>query len=209
MTTERGVFVSLEGGEGTGKTTQMRLLKARLAAMGIESTVLREPGGTALGDKVRELLLTRDHSMCSRAELLLYEASRAELINERIIPALHEGGIVLLDRFCDSTIAYQGVARGLGIDAVEYLNHYATDGLVPDLTICLDIDPVVGIKRATGQGADRIESEAIEFHHRVRAGFLAIALREPKRFKIVDASGTAEEVHKRVLKLILPLLQKR
>jgi len=195
----RGVFVTFEGGEGTGKSTQIRLLAERLEAAGLRVLMLREPGGTRVGELVRELLLDPAHgAMTARAELLLYEASRAQLVGEVIEPALSAGEIVLCDRFADSTIAYQGYGRGLPLDEVRALNAAATAGLVPDRTIVLDLDAEHGLARATGEGADRLESEAAAFHERVRDGFRTLAAEEPDRVRLIDATGAPDDVGARV-----------
>lgn len=191
----RGLFITFEGGEGSGKSTQIARLAKRLAAGGVAVRTLREPGGTAAGEVVRTLLLDPEHvGLTPAAELMLYEASRAQLVAEVIEPALAAGEVVLCDRFYDSTTAYQGFGRGLDRDRIRQLNAAATDGLVPDRTLVLDVDPVVGIERATRSGADRLEAESVAFHERVRAGFAAIAAEEPERVRIVDASGDRDAV---------------
>jgi dTMP kinase len=191
----RGVFITFEGGEGSGKSTQIALLADRLTTAGAEVVRVREPGGTLVGDRVRDLLLDPAHTgLDPRAELLLYEASRAALVAEVIAPALERGAVVLCDRFFDSTVAYQGAGRGLDASMVRTLNAYASAGLTPDVTIVLDIDPVVGLERATGMGADRLEAEDVVFHQRVRAGFLALAAEEPDRMVVVDADRCPEDV---------------
>lgn len=191
-----GVFITFEGGEGSGKSTQLDRLGSMLQHAGRTVRCLREPGGTHMGEAVRELLLDPANSgMDARAELLLYEAARAQLVAEVIEPALAAGEIVLCDRFYDSTTAYQGYGRGITLQEIAALNHSASAGLKPDRTLVFDIDPVLGLARATaGQDADRLESESLAFHHRVRDGFLAIAEAEPERVKIVDASGDVETV---------------
>jgi len=196
----RGVFITLEGGEGVGKSTQLSLLADTLTDAGFVVTVVREPGGTVVGEMVREVLLDPAHeTMSARTELLLYEASRAQLVKEVIRPALITGGVVLCDRFDDSTTAYQGYGRGLPIDEVRAINSFATEDLEPDLTIVLDLGVKTGLARATAGGADRLEAEERAFHERVRAGFLRIAEDEPDRVKVVDAAGTVEEVAEAVL----------
>jgi dTMP kinase len=195
----RGVFVTLEGGEGSGKSTQLQLLATRLSDAGMEPCVLREPGGTAVGEVVRGVLLDPGHAgLSATAELLLYEASRAQLVAEVIEPALAAGRVVICDRFYDSTTAYQGYARQLPLDVVRRLNAIATEGLAPDRTLVLDVDPTLGIARATKGGADRLEAESLAFHQRVRDGFLAIAAEEPRRVRVVDASGDPQAVADRV-----------
>ena len=196
---QRGAFITFEGGEGSGKSTQLHLLASRLESAGLPVRILREPGGTPVGEAVRALLLDPEHTgLDAIAELLLYEASRAQLVAEVIEPALESGEIVLCDRFCDSTVAYQGFGRGLPLADVTALNAIATGGLAPDRTVLLDIDPELGLSRATAHGADRLESEDIAFHRRVREGFLSVATAEPLRVRVVDASGDAETVASRV-----------
>jgi len=190
-----GFFITFEGGEGSGKTTQLKALLAPVRALQGEAIQTRDPGGTAIGNQVRELLLNGENvRMLALAELFLYEASRAQLVQEVIRPALAAGRIVLCDRFTDSTVAYQGYGRGLNLDLVERLNAVAADGLRPDLTFLLDLDPAVGLARAAErlahprQQPDRLEREVLEFHQRVRAGYRALAAREPERVVILDAT---------------------
>lgn len=190
-----GVFITFEGGEGAGKSTQVGLIVERLRAAGLTVTSLREPGSTVVGDRVRDLLLDPAHSeLDPRAELLLYEASRAELVAEEIVPRIDAGDIVACDRFTDSTLAYQGYGRGLDIDGIRALNDWATGGVRPDVTILLDVDPVLGIARATGTGADRVEAEDIAFHERVRDGFLAIADESGDRVIVIEGDAPAADV---------------
>ena len=203
---ERGVFITFEGGDGCGKSTQLRRLARRLEAAGIPVRTLREPGGTVVGEAVRGVLLDPDNlGMDPFAELMLYEASRAQLVAEVIEPSLESGEVVLCDRFADSTTAYQGHARGLPLAEVAALNDVATGGLAPDRTVLLDIDPALGIQRATTESADRLEGEDLSFHERVRQGFLAIAANEPDRIRVVDASGDVETVATRVFAAIRDL----
>lgn len=196
----RGAFITFEGGEGCGKSTQIRLLARRLEGAGASVRMLREPGGTRIGESVRSILLDPDHeALDARAELLLYEAARAQLVAEVIEPALAAGEIVLCDRFFDSTTAYQGYGRGLPLDEIGALNAVATGGLRPDRTVLLDLGVEEGLARATAHGADRLEAEHASFHQRVRDGFLKIAAEQPERVLVVDASGQVEEVAERVL----------
>lgn len=207
MTTKRGVFVTFEGGEGAGKGTQLQIVRAKLDLLGISHVDVREPGGTMVSEAVRNVLLHTDCDFFSpRTEMLLYGAARAQIVDEIIEPALASGKNVLGDRFYDSTTAYQGFGRDLNMGFIVAMKRFATGGLNPDCTVYLDIDPVVGLARATGEGADRIEREAIEFHRKVREGYLWIASREPERFKVIDASGTIEEVFELVEEAIMPLL---
>ena len=198
--TGRGAFITLEGGEGSGKSTQIALLAERLRAGGAEVVITREPGGTPVGDRIRALVLDVAHTgMAPRSELLLYEASRAELVSAVIAPALERGAVVLCDRFTDSSTAYQAYGRGLPLAEVLALNLLATGGVSPDLTLLLDLDPAEGLARAAGATvADRLESEGLGFHERVRAGFLAVAAGEPLRVRVVDADSDPDEVAQRV-----------
>jgi dTMP kinase len=190
-----GLLITFEGGEGTGKSTQIAALRDRLVALGVPVRATREPGGTRVGDRVRDILL--DPALLGMdpwAEVFLYEASRAAHVAGVVRPALERGETVLCDRYADSTLAYQGYGRGLDLVALRMLNDRATAGLTPDLTVVLDTDPGTGLARATRDGADRLESEAIAFHEAVRAGFLALAAAESHRFVVVDVTGARGEV---------------
>jgi dTMP kinase len=197
------VFITLEGGEGVGKTTQQALLAERLQREGYACVSTREPGGTALGEALRELLLHGD-PLTPLAELLLYAADRAEHVNKVIAPALAVGQVVICDRFTDSTLAYQGYGRGLDLQQVRQLNHLATGGLQPHLTLWLDLPPEVGLAR-TGL-ADRLEQERLEFHRRVHQGFQALAAAEPQRIVRIDAGGSPLEVAARIWSVVKPRL---
>jgi dTMP kinase len=194
----RGVFITMEGGEGVGKSTQGRLLAERLRALGATVLEAREPGGTPVGDRIRALLLDPALGMCPETELLLYEASRAENVGAVIEPALARGEIVLCDRFYDSSTAYQAFGRGLDLDLICALNATATGGLRPDVTVYLALPPDEAIPRATHGGADRLEAESRAFHAKVVEGFEAIAAGEPERVLRVDAHGPVDEVAARV-----------
>jgi dTMP kinase len=190
------MFISLEGVDGSGKSTQAKLLAEELG----EGTVsVREPGGTAAGERVRELLKDPGLDLDPLAELLLFCAARAELVAEVIRPALDEGRDVVCDRFSDSSVAYQGVARGLGAERVEELCDLATDGLWPDLTIVLRLEPVETTERISGRAADRFEEEGIELQRPVAEGYEELARRHPERVRMVDASGSVGEVHAAVM----------
>ena len=193
-----GLFVTVEGGEGVGKSTQASLLAARLAGEGVTVLATREPGGTPTGDRIRGLLLDPTATMAARTELLLYEASRAELTAVEIAPALARGDSVVCDRFFDSTTAYQAYGRGLDIELVRSLNLEATGGLRPDVTVLLSLPLDEAMERATNGGADRMELESLEFHRRVIEGFSAIAASEPDRIVSVNATGTPADVAERV-----------
>jgi dTMP kinase len=182
-----GSFIAFEGGEGSGKSTQARLLAEALRASGHEVVLTREPGGSAVGMAIRELLLDpASAGLSDRAEALLYAADRAEHVASVIRPALDRGAVVVTDRFVDSSLAYQGAGRPLGLDAVERLNQWATLGLRPDLTLVLDLDPAEGLRRAGGD-PDRLEAEPVAFHQRVRSAYGVLAAREPERYAVIDA----------------------
>lgn len=190
-----GVFITLEGGEGTGKSTQLALLAHRLEVAGHDVLALREPGGSRIGERIRAVLLDPSHhEMDAVTELFLYEAARAQMVAEIVRPALDAGRVVVCDRFFDSTTAYQGYARGLDLDRVRALNAVAAGECVPHRTIVLDLDCEKGIGRATACATDRLEAEDLAFHRAVREGFLAIARDEPERVRVVDASGSLDEV---------------
>jgi dTMP kinase len=190
-----GVFVTLEGGDGVGKSTQQALLADWLRSRGREVVLTREPGGTELGAEIRRLVLHGEH-VAPRAEALLYAADRAHHVETVVRPALAAGAVVLADRYIDSSVAYQGAARSLGTDEVRDLSVWATRGLTPDVTLLLDLDPAVGAARREGH-PDRLERAGDTFHDRVREQFLAIAAAEPDRVVVVDASLGIEDVHAR------------
>lgn len=204
----RNLFITFEGVEGCGKSTQSKLLKEYLEAKGCSVLALREPGGTRLGEKVRSILLNSDDEPIDPwAELFLYEACRAQLISSVIRPAL-ETSTIICDRFTDSTVAYQGYGRCLGVEAVIALNEMATGGLRPDVTILLDCDPKEGLKRAwsrisakEGAKEDRFEKEDIAFHERVRQGYIELA-RKDKRIRLVEAGREIPSIHKEICDII-------
>lgn len=185
-----GIFITFEGVEGCGKSTQVEVLREYLEAKGVEVVCTREPGGTPIAEAIRRVLLDPAHgAMSPAAELLLYEAARAQHVTERIRPALAAGAVVICDRFADSTTAYQCAGRGLGRDVVAQLHGIATGGLRPDITFVIDLPAALGLSRAAKTGMpDRIEREALAFHERVRAEFLRIASEEPDRIQIVDGT---------------------
>lgn len=194
-----GVFISFEGGEGGGKSTQIARLAAALRAQGREVVVTFEPGGTELGQAVRRILLTPGNHVTPRAEALLYAADRAHHVETVIEPALAAGKVVICDRYADSTFAYQGAGRALEMDQVRELMGFAVSGRWPDLTLLLDIEPRVGLQRARGGGAgDRMEAEGLQFHDAVRRGFLELAEAEPARFRVIDASGALDDVTRQI-----------
>ncbi len=204
-----GAFLAFEGIEGCGKSTQMDLLREHLEAGGCRVTTTREPGGTAIGDRIRALLLDPAAAeMHAETEMLLFAASRAQHVRQRIRPALEAGEVVLCDRFLTSSLAYQGVGRGLGVDQVRAANDPALDGLLPDRIVLLDLDPTAALARAKSRARlDRIEAETLAFHREVRRGFLAEAEREPQRFLLIDASGSQDDVHHRIRQGLAPLLE--
>ena len=197
-----GKFITFEGPEGSGKSTQIRLLAELLDTQGIDVCCTREPGGTAAGESIRNILQhdAAGESLADRAELLLFTASRAQLMNQVILPALDAGSWVLCDRFIDSTLAYQGFARGMDIATLDAINQFAIYTRVPDLTLLLDLDVDTGFRRleerySRGEEShDRFEREARAFHHRVHDGYHQLAAREPKRFRIIDADRSKEHV---------------
>jgi dTMP kinase len=203
----RGLFVTLEGGEGSGKSMQARALKALLEAEGLTVVVTREPAGCPLGQRVRELLSDASLELDARSELFLFVAQRAQHAAQVIRPALERGEIVICDRFGDSSVAYQGYGRGLGPDDVRLANRMATQNLVPDLTALLDVPVETGLARKRGESApDRIGQEGAPFHERVRQGYLAMAAQEPDRFLVVDATLPAEEITRTIWRRLEPLL---
>ncbi len=206
-----GYFITFEGIEGCGKTTQIKLLAKQLASFGYKVVTTREPGGCSIADKIRSILLDADNrGMHAMAELLLYAAARAQHVSEVIVPALKSGKIVLCDRFTDATIAYQSAGRGINRAVIDQLNQLACQSLQPDLTVLIDCDPETGLQRAQsrieaqqGPREDRFELEALEFHHKVRNGYLNISRQDPKRFLTIDGSGNVKDVSRIIIDNIL------
>jgi dTMP kinase len=200
----KGRFISLEGIEGTGKSTQAKLLSDYLKEKGFDVVLTEEPGGTQIGLRIRELLLSVEHKgMTAVTELLLYNASRSQHIREIILPAISRGAIVITDRFTDSTIAYQGFGRGIDQGLIDSIDLIATGRLRPDITILLDLDAEVGLKRNKRiNKTDRLELEDLEFHQRVRNGYNNLAEKEPERIKLIDASAGIQEIHNRISSII-------
>lgn len=210
---KKGRFITFEGGEGCGKSTQIRRLEAYLKEKGVEVLVTREPGGTRLAELIRGLLKDeKDDPPCDRAELLLFLAARAQLVKNVILPALDSGVWVLSDRFSDSTFAYQGYGRGLDLGILKVANDFACDSLKPDLTLLLDVPPEVASSRMrkremeTNTSADRIELAGEEFHRKLREGFRAIAAAESDRVHTIDASGTPDQVWEAVCRSLKRLI---
>lgn len=205
----KGCFITFEGVEGCGKSTQIALLHEHLVQAGYAVIVTREPGGTPIAEAIRKVLLDPAHAaMGATAELLLYEAARAQHVHEKITPALEAGQVVLCDRFADSTTAYQGAGRGLAPDVLNALHRLATHGLWPDLTLLIDVPVATGMERAGSRGQkDRIEQESIDFHERVRTGFLDLARSEPDRIRVIDGNADVQAVHqaiRRAVEAVLP-----
>ncbi|QNE44745.1 dTMP kinase [Frigoribacterium sp. NBH87] len=205
-----GLFVTFEGGDGSGKTTQAGLLESWLTEQGRRVVRTREPGGTDLGLELREIVLHRRGHIAPRAEALLYAADRAQHVDTLVRPALEHGDVVVQDRYIDSSVAYQGAGRVLGGDEVRDLSRWAVDGLAPDLTVLLDLDEAAARSRldASRTTYDRLEAEAQDFHARVRAAFLAIADAEPERFLVVDATLPVDEIAASVRSRVETLLDR-
>ena len=203
-----GLFISFEGGDGVGKTTQIRILADLLTAADVDHILTREPGGTELGVEIRRLLLHGGH-VAPRAEALLYAADRAHHIATRVRPALERGAVVLADRYLDSSVAYQGAARSLGPQEVRDLSLWATEGLLPDLTVLLDGDPDLAERRTTGRGAkDRLEQEGDAFRVALREQFLTLAQAEPERFVVVDADRPVDQVADDVIEAVVAAVRR-
>lgn len=203
------LFVTFEGPEGAGKSTQIRRLASELEARGYSVVATREPGGTAIGEAIRQILLAPEHSaMLPETEALLNTAARAQHVAEVIQPALAAGKVVLCDRFVDSTLVYQGAGRGLPTSELLALQRFATRGLWPDLTLLLDLPVEVGQarRRASGEPLSRFDADALGFHERVRTGFLALARDDPARWRIIDAAQSEEAVAREVLAVVLERL---
>lgn len=199
-------FISFEGGEGSGKTTIIKQLKIDLEKQGFKVLQTREPGGSEIAEEIRQIILNiANVKMDPRTEALLYAASRRQHLVEVILPALQNGNIVLCDRFVDSSLAYQGYARGLGINQIYELNRFAIEDLLPGLTIYLDLDPKIGLRRIkdNNRACNRLDLESLEFHKKVREGYLLIAKQYPTRIKVVDGSLSKEKLYEEVKKIVL------
>lgn len=204
----KGLFITFEGADGAGKSTQLKKVAKWLQELGYDVVCTREPGGTSNAEKLREVVLDPTLVIGDRTETLLYLASRAEHVRELIKPSLEAGKIVLCDRFSDSTFVYQGIARGLGVETVMSLNDFATGGIEPKFTIVLDGDPLKLAERRKERGeVDRLELEGIEFQVKVREGFLALAVKKPDRLKLVNALALEEEVFTQIKGIISKELQ--
>ncbi len=194
---DRGIFITFEGVEGAGKTTQVQRLET---VLGPDVVVTREPGGTPVSERIRDIFLTSDR-ITTMTELLLIAAARAQHVDERIRPALASNQIVICDRFIDATVAYQGYRGGIDLEIIHQLNHIATGGLTPDITFILDLPPEIGLQRQQQDEThrDRLDREPLEFHRRVREGYLAAAEADPHRVKLIDAAQSPDDVHTAVL----------
>lgn len=210
MVEGRGLLITFEGIDGSGKTTQIRKLRQMLEAVSIPFEVIREPGGTMIGEKIRSILLDKEHTnMSPETELLLYEAARSQIVCERILPALSAGKTVICDRFYDSTVAYQGYARGLSLEAVDLVNRIATGGLEPDLTFLMDMSVKDAASRVDGRkkDSDRLESEGLVFMEKVREGYLALS-KKSARMIYLDAAAPIDEVWQQIEKKVREVLNK-
>jgi len=201
-----GLFITFEGGDGSGKSTQVGLLTAWLESESHEVVHSREPGGTELGVELRNIVLHRRGHIAPRAEALLYAADRAHNVATKVRPALERGAVVIQDRYLDSSVAYQGAGRVLGADEVRELSLWATEGLLPDLTVLLDLDPTIGRARIAGGVYDRLEEEKNDFHERVRASYLSLAEAEPERFLLLDATDDVETIAAAIRTRVVALL---
>jgi len=206
------MFITLEGPEGSGKTTAVETAVKKLEEMGYQIVRTREPGGTPIAEQIRNVILDKANTaMDPRTEALLYAASRRQHLVEKVWPALKEGKIVICDRYLDSSLAYQGAARGLGVENVLNVNLFATENTWPDLTLLFDIKPEIGLARISANSnreVNRLDLEKLEFHNKVREGFLSLAKRYPDRFVVIDASLSREEVAKATMEAILSRLCK-
>jgi len=206
---KKGKFITFEGGEGSGKSTHIERLVNRLRQEGNRVLIAREPGGTEVGEQIRHILQysEKSNAMVPETELLLFCASRAQLVREVIQPALNEGRVVICDRFFDSTTVYQGVGRKINPNAVAAINNFAVGANLPDLTLVIDLDPKIGLERARGRELfDRMENQSLEFHNRVRQGYLDLSKREPRRVKVIDGSQTIEAIEKQLWDLVKSVL---
>jgi len=204
----KGFFITFEGPEGSGKTTQARLLEKNLQEKGFRVRLVREPGATPVGEEIRQVLLRKGREIVPLTELLLYQAARAQNTEENIIPFLKQGGVLISDRYADSSVAYQGYGRGLSRDEIERINKMVCSGLRPDLTILLDLDPEIGLQRGNKEEFDRLEQENLDFHRRVRKGYLDLS-REYDYYWTLSATEKPEILQENILKKVLTLLEGR
>ncbi len=203
---KKGYFISSEGPEGAGKTTVMQLLGERLVKEGYDVVMTREPGGIKISEKIRSIILDNEHTMMdSRTEALLYAAARRQHLVEKIQPSLEAGKIVICDRFIDSSLAYQGYARGIGVEEILSINQFAIGQTMPDKTLLFDIEPSLGLKRINAHSTrekNRLDVESLHFHQKVREGYLSLVEQYPKRIQVIDASKSLEEVLEEAYKMV-------
>lgn len=208
-----GAFITFEGIDGCGKSTQLRMLASELRVRGLEIVATREPGGTTLGKRLRAALLDVEEQVDPLAELLVFAADRAHHVRTLLLPALKTNQIVLSDRYSDATVAYQGAGRGFDSELIQSIVQLATGGLVPDLTLLFDLSVAESAvrtrRRVASKNTDRLDSEDADFHKRVRNAYLEIAKAEPDRFRVIDARGSTQETQKAVMKIVMPFLQER
>lgn len=205
-----GLFITVEGTDGSGKSTQIALLKKYLENKGLSVIFVREPGSTKISEKIRNIILDIENKeMDYKTEALLYSASRAQLVNQVIKPALKNGDIVLCDRFVDSSIVYQGIARNIGAKEIENINKFATDNIIPDITLLLKLNPEIAMQRKKEQQSfDRIEAQEQYFYNKVYGGYLMLARKYPKRIKVINASNDIEIIHNNMIKEVRKLINK-
>jgi len=204
------MFVSIEGIDGCGKTTQIKLLAEYLSQLGVEFTIVREPGGTRAGEEIRQILLHKDFKLCAESELLLFLAARAQIVREVVRPALESGRLVIADRFMDSSVAYQGVGRNLGQKVVQFMNSFVVGNTVPDITLYIDVPADVAMSRMRKEKKnDKIEVESLEFFERVRKGYERLMVENSKRFVLIDGRQAEEQVHEDIRKSLSVLIEKR
>ncbi len=204
------MFITFEGPDGSGKTTQARMLAEYLQARGIPVVCTREPGGTEISEQIRNVILsTRNKAMRNETEVLLFSAARAQIVAELIRPALAGNKIVICDRFYDSTMAYQGYGLGLDLDALRAITKFATGGLVPDLTFYVDVPAQVGLARRHRGDTNRLDQKDVEYHARVRNGYLELAKAEPKRWVVIDGTGTVDQVQEKIQTRMMSELGRR
>ena len=204
--TPAGVFIALEGGEGAGKSTQSRLLANWLNGLGHDPVLTREPGGTAVGTALRDIVLSHaTGDLSDHAEALIYAGDKAEHVDKVVMPALSKGRVVITDRYVDSTLAYQGAGRSLDIEGLAFIARWATSNLRPHLTVLLDVDPAIGLSRF--ETPDRIEAEPLDFHQRVRQSFLDLAAADPGHYVVIDAGGDQGDIHRKIAARVEPWLR--
>lgn len=203
MTKKKGTLITFEGIDFSGKSVQAQLLKEELESHNLPVTFLREPGGTPISEKIRDLLLDSSHEdMSPETEVLLYSAARAQMVRERIAPKLEKGEVVICDRYFDSTTVYQGYGREINLDFIKKLNKFVVLGILPDLTFLLDLEPDAAARRHPGRDLDRLEREESGFHQRVRAGYLKLAREEKERFVVIDGTRPVEDIQKEIIETV-------